>query len=85
MLQVVEAAGLFALLGPLMVLSIVPGTLLYVISARRRLIGMGARPQWLLLIVPFVLVLLANGMTGSCGQHCRARRCRRHFRQPCRS
>lgn len=64
MLQVVEAAGLFALLGPLMVLSIVPGTLLYVISARRRLIGMGARPQWLLLIVPFVLVSLANGYDG---------------------
>lgn len=64
MLKLIEVAGLYALMGPLMLVSVVPGILLYVISARRRLVSMGARIGWLLLIVPFIFISLVNGYDG---------------------
>ena len=59
------ALGLGQSLLPLLVLACVPAVQLYWVSARRRLLDMGANTSWILLIVPVWVVLGLNAYDGA--------------------
>ena len=63
-LWLAEALGLGSMLLPLALIALLPAVQLYCVSVRRRLIGMGAKTDWLLLTVLFLAVSAFNALDG---------------------
>lgn len=66
-LHLIEAAGIYGMFVPLLLIAILPGTVLYWTSARRRLADLRMNMGWSLLIIPFVAASVLNGYDGAMG------------------
>jgi hypothetical protein len=61
----IEALGLGHLFMPTLILACYPAIQFYSVSAHRRLLDLGAKPAWALLIIPFWAVSALNAYDGA--------------------